>query len=423
MLKIIRCNDIQNLDLLKRPTDDVSGVVAGIIADVRQNGDKAVIAYAEKFDGAKLDSVEVPRGEIGRAFDACKESDPRLIAILEEAAANIHDFHRRQVVNSFVVNEKNGVVTGQKVLPLARVGIYVPGGTASYPSSVLMNCIPAKIAGCGEIVMTTPPSPGGTVSPVILAAAKVAGVDRIFMAGGAVGVAALAFGTESVPRVDKIAGPGNRYVAEAKRQVFGSVDIDMIAGPSEILIVADKTCGPKFVAADMLSQTEHDKLASAILITDSEELADAVAAEVETQLETLPRREIARKSIDNYGAAIIVDSIEAAIDLSNEIAPEHLEICVDNPFDYLDRVTNAGSVFLGKYCPEALGDYFSGTNHTLPTGGTARFFSPLSVEDFVKRTQFTYYTRDALERVADKVAYFAETEGLGAHARSVTIRN
>ena len=312
---------------------------------------------------------------------------------------------------------------GQKVTPIEKVGLYVPGGTAAYPSTVLMDAIPAKIAGCSEIVMVTPPSASGKVNPVILAAAKVAGVTRIFKMGGAQAIAALAYGTESVPRVDKIVGPGNAYVAEAKKQVFGRVSIDMIAGPSEILVVADATCNPKFVAADLLSQAEHDRMASAVLVTDTYELAEAVSAELERQIPLLPRAEIARASIDNNGKIIVAEgNLMLAIDIANEIAPEHLELSMDNPFDYLDKVKHAGSIFMGKYCPEALGDYFAGPNHTLPTSGTARFSSPLSVDDFVKKSQFTYYTRDALSKVADKVAYFAEREGLSAHARSATVR-
>jgi histidinol dehydrogenase len=311
---------------------------------------------------------------------------------------------------------------GQKVIPMDRVGIYVPGGTAAYPSTVLMDSIPAKIAGCGEIVMVTPPGQDGSVNPAILAAARIAGVDRIFKVGGAQAVAALAYGTESVPRVDKIVGPGNAYVAEAKRQVFGQVAIDMIAGPSEILVVADSTANPAYVAADLLSQAEHDKLASAVLVTDSMELAQAVQAQIETQLKTLAREEIARASIDDNGKIIVADTLDVVIEITNAIAPEHLELCIDNPFDYLDKIRHAGSIFMGKYCPEALGDYLAGPNHTLPTSGTARFSSPLSVDDFVKKSQYTYYTPQALKRVAKDVAYFAETEGLTAHARSAVIR-
>ena len=349
--------------------------------------------------------------------------DAEFVEIIKEAAENIRDFHKRQVRNSFVISEKDGVVTGQKVMPIEKVGLYVPGGTAAYPSTVLMDSIPAKIAGCSEIVMVTPPMKDGKVNPVILAAAKIAGVDRIFKVGGAQAIAALAYGTESVPKVDKIVGPGNAYVAEAKKQVFGKVNIDMIAGPSEILVVADNTCNPAYVAADLLSQAEHDKMASAVLVTDSYELAKAVSEELEKQTPLLPRAEIARCSIDNNGKIIVAENnLMLAIDIANEIAPEHLEICVDNPFDYLDKIKHAGSIFMGKYCPEALGDYFAGPNHTLPTSGTARFSSPLSVDDFVKKSQFTYYTRDALSKVADKVSYFAKKEGLHAHAKSATIR-
>ena len=321
------------------------------------------------------------------------------------------------------IKEKDGVVTGQKITPIEKVGLYVPGGTAAYPSTVLMDSIPAKIAGCGEIVMVTPPTKEGKVNPVILAAAKIAGVDRIFKVGGAQAIAALAYGTQTVPKVDKIVGPGNAFVAEAKRQVFGKVSIDMIAGPSEILVVADSTCDARFVAADMLSQAEHDKMASAVLVTDSYAFAQLVSCEIEKQIPTLPRCEIARASIDNNGKIIVAEgNLPLAIDIANEIAPEHLEICVDNPFDYLDKIKHAGSIFMGKHCPEALGDYFAGPNHTLPTSGTARFSSPLGVEDFIKTSQFTYYTKDALSRVADKIAYFANKEGLSAHAKSATIR-
>ena len=343
-------------------------------------------------------------------------------AILEEAADRIRSFHSRQVRSSFLLTQEDGVVLGQKITPLDRVGLYIPGGTAAYPSTVLMNAIPAKLAGCPEVVMVSPPTCNGDVNPTILAAAKIAGVDRVFRTGGAQGVAALAYGTESVPRVDKIVGPGNAYVAEAKRQVFGQVAIDMIAGPSEILVVADGHSNPAQVAADLLSQAEHDKNASAVLVTDSPALARQVQAEVERQLETLPRREIARASIENNGKIILAESILQGIDIANELAPEHLELCVDNPFDYLDQVRHAGSIFLGRSCPEALGDYFAGPNHTLPTGGTARFSSPLSVDDFIKKSQFTYYTPAALEKAAGKIARFAREEGLEGHARSALSR-
>ena len=420
MIRTISYTSAEDLRFLERDnTQDVTAIVKDIVANVRQNGDAALYEYSRKFDKAELTALEVTEAEIDEAF---RQVEPEYIEILKEAKENITSFHKHQIENGFVLTEKPGVVLGQRVLPLEKVGLYVPGGTAAYPSSVLMNCIPAVLAGCGEIVMVTPPSANGSVNPVILAAAKVAGVGRIFKVGGAQAVAALAYGTESVPKVDKIVGPGNCFVAEAKKQVFGSVDIDMIAGPSEILIVADGTCNPRFVAADMLSQAEHDKLASAILLTDSQSLAEGVSAELERQIPLLSRHEIAAHSIENYGAIVLVSSMEQAIEVSNVIAPEHLELCMDNPFDYLNLVQNAGSVFLGKNCPEPLGDYFAGPNHTLPTSGTARFSSPLSVYDFVKRMQFTYYTSEALEQVKDKVSYFATKEGLTAHAKSATIR-
>ena len=402
------------------PTANVEGVVSEIIAEVIKNKDAALKAYAEKFDGVSLQNLEVTKEEIEQAFAA---ADVEFLEILKEAAENIRAFHSRQVRNSFVINEKDGVITGQKVTAIEKVGLYVPGGTAAYPSTVLMDSIPAKIAGCREIVMVTPPSANGKVNPVILAAAKIAGVDRIFKLGGAQAVAALAYGTESVPKVDKIVGPGNAFVAEAKKQVFGKVSIDMIAGPSEILVVADDTCEPSFVAADLLSQAEHDKMASAVLVTDNYDFAQKVSLELERQIPLLPRADIARASIDNNGKIIVAENnLSLAIEIANEIAPEHLELCVDNPFDYLDKIRHAGSIFMGKNCPEALGDYFAGPNHTLPTSGTARFSSPLSVDDFVKKSQFTYYTREALASVADKIAYFADKEGLHAHAKSATIR-
>lgn len=421
MIRIFDTESIAVSEILKREqtSSGVEDIVTDVIADVRKNGDCALKKYTEKFDKAKLDSLEVTDKEIE---DALNKVDDKFIKIIEKAKENIYNFHKHQVRNSFVISENDGVVLGQKILPLQRVGLYVPGGTASYPSSVLMNCIPAKIAGVEEIIMTTPPSSDGSVNPVILAAAKIAGVGRIFKVGGSQAIAALAYGTESIPAVDKIVGPGNAFVAEAKRQVYGLVDIDMIAGPSEILIVADGTCNPEYVAADLLSQAEHDKLASAVLVTDSKELAKKVSEQLEIQLAVLPREEIARTSIDDNGKIIITESIMQAIDIANMIAPEHLEICVDNPFDYLDKIKNAGSIFLGKNCPEALGDYLAGPNHTLPTSGTARFSSPLSVDDFVKKSAFTYYTLDALSKVSEDIAYFAEKEGLSAHARSAIIR-
>ena len=422
MIKIYKYGEVSNDEIFARDdiASNVEGVVTGIIADVIANGDKALYAYAKKFDKADLTSLEVTPEEIEEAVASVA---PEFLDILREAAVNIRAFHEKQVRNSFIVNtdDRPGVLMGQKVVPLDKAGLYVPGGTAAYPSSVLMNAIPAKIAGVKEIVMVTP-SKGGTVNPVILAAARIAGVTRIFKVGGAQAIAALAFGTETIPRVDKITGPGNAYVAEAKKQVFGQVAIDMIAGPSEILVVADGTCNPEYVAADMLSQAEHDKMASAVLVTDSQALAEAVSAELERQLSLLPREEIARASIDDYGKIIVADDLHVAIEIANEIAPEHLELCVDNPFDYLDEIRHAGSVFRGKNCPEALGDYFAGPNHTLPTSGTARFSSPLSVDDFVKKYQYSYYTLDALQQVAEDVAAFAESEGLTAHARSVTLR-
>ena len=422
MIKIYKYGEVSNSEIFARENiaSNVEGIVADIIATVIKRGDAALYEYCEKFDKAKLSSLEVSKEEIDEAFAAV---DSEFVEILKEAAENIRAFHKRQVRNSFVINERDGIVVGQKVMPIEKVGLYVPGGTAAYPSTVLMDSVPAKIAGCSEIVMVTPPNKEGKVNPVILAAAKIAGVDRIFKVGGAQAVAALAYGTESVPKVDKIVGPGNAFVAEAKKQVFGKVSIDMIAGPSEILVVADSTCEARFVAADLLSQAEHDKMASAVLVTDSYEFAKKVSDELEIQIPELPRAEIARASIDNNGKIIVAEgNLSLAIDIANEIAPEHLELCVDNPFDYLDKIKHAGSIFMGKYCPEALGDYFAGPNHTLPTSGTARFSSPLGVEDFVKTSQFTYYTRDALSRVADKVAYFANKEGLDAHARSATVR-
>ena len=422
MIKIYAYGEVPSSEIFARENIalNVADIVSGIIDDVVKNGDRALLAYAEKFDKAKLTSLEVTGDEIDEAFASV---EPEFLQIIREAANNIRTFHEKQVRNSFIISEKDGVIVGQKIIPIDKVGLYVPGGTAAYPSTVLMDSIPAKIAGCREIVMVTPPQANGKVNPVILAAAKIAGIDRIFKVGGAGAVAALAYGTESIPMVDKIVGPGNAFVAEAKKQVFGRVSIDMIAGPSEILVVADSTCNPRFVAADLLSQAEHDRMASAVLVTDSRAFADAVSKELELQIPALPRADIARESIDTNGKIIVAENdLMLAIDIANEIAPEHLELCVDNPFDYLDRIKHAGSIFMGKYCPESLGDYFAGPNHTLPTSGTARFSSPLSVDDFVKKSQYTYYTEAALERVADKIACFADKEGLHAHAKSATIR-
>jgi len=421
MIRILKYGEVANNEIFARvePTVHVEEIVADIIKNVRTQGDEALRTYSLKFDKADLDSLAVTEEEIREALDII---EPEFLEILRKAAANIRAFHSRQVRNSFVLNDTPGIVLGQKVIPVDRAGLYVPGGTAAYPSTVLMDSIPAKIAGVKELVMVTPPNKEGKVNPVILAAAHVAGVNRIFKVGGAQAIAALAYGTESIPRVDKIVGPGNAFVAEAKRQVFGQVSIDMIAGPSEILIVADGPSNPKHLAADLLSQAEHDKLASAVLVTDSETLALAVQTELERQIPMLERADIARASIDNNGKIIVAENLMQAIGISNEIAPEHLELCLDNPFDYLDAIRHAGSIFMGRNCPEALGDYFAGPNHTLPTSGMARFSSPLSVDDFIKKTQFTYYTRDALKRVAKDVAYFATQEGLTAHARSALVR-
>ncbi|MBQ2743237.1 MAG: histidinol dehydrogenase, partial [Oscillospiraceae bacterium] len=391
MIKILKYGEVESADIFARSEDtmNVSDTVAEIIENVKNRGDAALFEYCERFDKAKLSSLEVTEDEIEEAFASV---DEKFIDILRRAAKNIRKFHERQVRNSFIINDEDGIVIGQKVIPLDRAGLYVPGGTAAYPSTVLMDSIPAIIAGCREVVITTPPGSDGKINPVILAAARIAGVNRIFKVGGAQAVAALAYGTESIPRVDKIVGPGNAFVAEAKRQVFGRVAIDMIAGPSEILVVADGSANPAHVAADLLSQAEHDKMASAVLVTDSEALASAVSDEIERQLASLPRAEIARASIDNNGKIIVAENLSAAIEISNELAPEHLELCVDNPFDWLDKIRHAGSIFMGKNCPEALGDYFAGPNHTLPTSGTAKFSSPLSVDDFVKKSQYTYYT-------------------------------
>ena len=421
MIRIMKYGEVPNSEIFLRnmPTMNVTDTVAEILRNVRERGDEALREYTEKFDHTRLESLVVTEEEMREALD---EVDPDFMRILRRAAENIRKFHSRQVRNSFIINDEDGILTGQKVIPVDRAGLYVPGGTAVYPSTVLMDVIPAKIAGVKEVILTTPPGRDGKINPAVLAAASVAGADRIVKIGGAQAIAALAFGTESVPKVDKIVGPGNAFVAEAKRQVYGLVSIDMIAGPSEILVVADGKSNPAWVAADLLSQAEHDKVASAVLVTDSAELAEKVSEEIEKQIPELIRSEIARVSIDQNGKIIVADDLRAAIEIANEIAPEHLELCVDNPFDYLDGIRHAGSVFLGRNCPEALGDYLAGPNHTLPTQGTARFSSPLSVDDFVKKTQYTYYTKEALERVAQDVAAFAEKEGLTGHARSAVIR-
>ena len=421
MIRILKMDEIPEDEIFERndSTADVSDIVAGIIADVRARGDAALFEYTKRFDHAALRSLQVSKEEFDEAMALV---DPRMQAVLKKAAASIRAFHNEQRRSGFILNDRKGVVMGQKVLPLERVGIYVPGGTATYPSTVLMDSIPAKIAGVKELMITTPPGRDGKVNPVILAAARIAGVDRVFKVGGAQAVAALAYGTESIPKADKIVGPGNAFVTEAKRQIFGVAAIDMIAGPSEILIVADAKTDPAYAAADLLSQAEHDKNASAVLITDSEALARQVQAELEKQLALLPREGIARVSIEARGKIIITRDIESAIATANRLAPEHLELSLDQPFDYLDAVQNAGSVFLGRSCPEALGDYMAGPNHTLPTAGTARFSSPLSVDDFVKKIQYTYFSAEAFRDVAPDVVFFARQEGLEAHARSALVR-
>ncbi len=421
MIKIFDFDKVSKEEIFARTVNeaDVSAIVKDIIDDVKLNKDKALYSYCEKFDKVKLTSLEVTKEEIEEGYNSVSAE---FIRILETAAENIRNFHKRQVRNSFIINENEGIITGQKIIPVDSAGLYVPGGTAAYPSTVLMDSIPAKIAGVKNVYIVTPPGKDGKVNPVILAAAKIAGIDRIFKVGGAQAIAALAYGTETIPKVDKIVGPGNAFVAEAKKQVFGMVSIDMIAGPSEILIIADKNSNPDFVAADLLSQAEHDRLANSVLITDCEVFAKKVSDSIEKQLPSLERYEIARASIDNNGKIIVCDNLLKAIEISNEIAPEHLELCVDNPFDYLDKIRHAGSIFMGKYCPEALGDYYSGANHTLPTSGTAKFSSPLSVDDFIKKTQYTYYTKEAFQKVYKDISYFANQEGLTAHGKSATIR-
>ena len=421
MIKILPCNKVSKETIFARAETivPVGEIVAEIIANVRQNGDKALYDYCAKFDKVTLTDLKVSQTEIDEAFQTVS---PKFLEVLQKAADNIRKFHARQKRQGFQIEEANGVIVGQKIIPVDRAGLYVPDGTAAYPSTVLMDAIPAKIAGCKDVIMVTPPGKDGKVNPVILAAAKIAGVDQIFKVGGAQAVAALAYGTESIPKVDKIVGPGNAFVAEAKKQVFGVVSIDMIAGPSEIMVIADEKSNPAHVAADLLSQAEHDKMASSVLVTNSMDLAEQVSVELERQIPLLERAEIARASIDNNGKIIVADNFDEVIEIANEIAPEHLELCVDEPFTYLEKIRHAGSVFLGRNCPEALGDYFAGPNHTLPTSGTAKFSSPLSVDDFIKKTQYIYYTKEALDAVAEDVAYFATQEGLTAHAKSASIR-
>ena len=423
MIKTIEYSENLNLEKeLARSQfsyDDVNETVENILKDVKKRGDKALFEYTKKFDKVDLKTLEVSEEEIQKAFDTI---DKELLEVIKYSHDNIKLFHERQVRNNFIVKKENGVSLGQIINPIEKVGLYVPGGTAAYPSTVLMNAVPAKIAGCKEIIMVTPPTSDGTILPSLLVAAKIAGVDRIFKVGGAQSIAALSYGTESIPKVYKIVGPGNIYVAMAKKMVYGEVSIDMIAGPSEVLIIADDSANPVHVAADLLSQAEHDKLAASILVTNSKELAKNVAEQLEIQLKELEREEIARVSIETQGRIIVTKTIDEAIKISNEIAPEHLELAVSNPFELLTRVKNAGSIFMGHNTPEPLGDYLAGPNHTLPTSGTAKFSSPLSVDDFIKKSSFIYYSKEGLEEVKDKVIKFAESEGLTAHARSVSKR-
>lgn len=426
MIRKIKADGIQEVEFLaklgersRNTNKDVTETVSEIINNVMMNGDKAVREYTVKFDGKAPDAFEVPKEELTALTADC---DPEFIATLKKAADNIRNFHERQKQQSWLTTKDNGVIMGQRIRGLKRVGLYVPGGTAAYPSSVLMNAIPAKIAGVSELIMVTPPGKDGKPNPDIMAAAAIAGVDRVFLMGGAQAVAALAYGTESVPKVDKIVGPGNIFVATAKKLLYGTVDIDMIAGPSEILVLADESANPKFLAADLMSQAEHDKLASAILITTSDKLAEDTTKEIYRQVEELSRKDIIEYSLDNYGVIIVCDTMERAIELANELAPEHLEVCCENPMEYVGKLDNAGSVFLGNYSPEPLGDYFAGPNHVLPTSGTARFFSPLSVDTFVKKSSFIYYTEDALKNDSDDIIRFANTEGLTAHANSIIVR-
>lgn len=426
MIRKIKADGVQEVEFLaklgersRNTNKDVTETVSEIINNVMINGDKAVREYTIKFDGKAPDTFEVPKEELTALTANC---DPEFIATLKKAADNIRNFHERQKQQSWLTTKDNGVIMGQRIRGLKRVGLYVPGGTAAYPSSVLMNAIPAKIAGVSELIMVTPPGKDGKPNPDIMAAAAIAGVDRVFLMGGAQAVAALAYGTESVPKVDKIVGPGNIFVATAKKLLYGTVDIDMIAGPSEILVLADESANPKFLAADLMSQAEHDKLASAILITTSDKLAEDTIKEIYRQVEELSRKDIIEYSLDNYGVIIVCDTMERAIELANELAPEHLEVCCENPMEYVGKLDNAGSVFLGNYSPEPLGDYFAGPNHVLPTSGTARFFSPLSVDTFVKKSSFIYYTENALQNDSDDIIRFANTEGLTAHANSIIVR-
>lgn len=423
MIRLFDFDKVPTSEILTRAIlaeENVDAAVDAVLSAVQTEGDTALRRFEKQFDGAELDDLFVTQAELDAAES---QVSPELLETLRQAAENIRAFHARQTHSDFILTDKPGVVMGQRYTPIESVGVCVPGTPVAFPSTVLMDVIPAKIAGVREIIMATPPAPDGTIAPAALAAAKIAGVTKILKCGGAQAVAAMAYGTQSVPKVDKIVGPGGVYVAAAKRKVFGLVSIDMIAGPSEILVLADGNSNPKWVAADMLSQAEHDKLASAVLVTDSPTLAEAVRDELEIQLESLPRKDVARASIDNNGKIIVTDSLEKAAEAANRIAPEHLELCVDEPFALLPRIRNAGSIFLGRNAPEALGDYFAGPNHTLPTSGTARFSSPLSVDDFVKKSSFLYYTQEALQAVSSQVQSFARQEGLEAHARAIAVRD
>ncbi|KPU27125.1 histidinol dehydrogenase [Caloranaerobacter sp. TR13] len=426
MIKIIETGDRESVKLIKDLLNrsqlefgEVNKSVEKILEDVKENGDTALYKYTKKFDGVELDNLIVSDDEIDEAYNNC---DLQLIDALMEARDNIWNYHSKQLKNSWIWNKDKGIILGQIYNPIEKVGIYIPGGTAPYPSTVLMNAVPAKVAGVKEIIMVTPPSKSGKVNKNILAAAKVAGVDRIFKIGGAQAIGALTFGTETIPKVDKIVGPGNIYVAMAKRMVYGYVDIDMIAGPSEILIIADKNANERYIAADMLSQAEHDVLASSILITTSKELAGKVRDEIERQVKQLSRRDIIEKALKDYGVIIVVNDLKESVELSNKIAPEHLELMVDKPFELINSIKNAGAIFMGEYSPEPLGDYFAGPNHTLPTSGTAKFFSPLGVDDFYKKSSIIYYDRESLKKCKDKIIRIAEEESLTAHANSIKVR-
>lgn len=423
MIKVINYKECKSLDdILLRSQfsyDDVNEKVKAILEDVKQNGDNALKKYAKMFDNAEIDNLRVTEKEIEEAYNRV---DEKFKETLKLAYNNIEKFHKKQLRNSFITNEEDGIVMGQIINPIEKVGVYIPGGTAVYPSTVLMNVIPAKVAGVNEIILVSPPNKEGKINDNILAASKIAGVNKVFKTGGAQAIAALSYGTESIPRVYKIVGPGNIYVAMAKRLVYGEVSIDMVAGPSEVLIIADDTANPIHIASDMLAQAEHDKLASSILITTSKNIAEKVKEELYKQLEKLSRKDIAMESIENNGRIIITETIDEAVYISNEIAPEHLEISIKEPFSVLSKIKNAGSIFLGDYTPEALGDYLSGANHVIPTSGTAKFASPLSVDDFIKKSYITYYTKDALEKVKDNIINFAEHESLEAHANSVKVR-